>query len=196
MDKARREIPGGAFVLIVMLSVVAAVVYGVLHDQVTARVCIEYFTITHPHLVDSESPTVVGLAWGVVATWWMGLFLGVPLALSARLGSAPKRSPRRMIKAIAILLVVMGVSALASGIAGYWLSASGRVPIFQDLGEILPDDRHDRWMADWWAHNASYLVGFFGGITLTALTIVGRWRDRRTGSVSPKPQNPRETPQE
>jgi hypothetical protein len=32
---------------IVLLCVLAAVVYGVLHDQVTARICVEYFTIGH-----------------------------------------------------------------------------------------------------------------------------------------------------
>ena len=33
---------------IVVLCIVAAIVYGILHDQVTARVCVEYFTIGHP----------------------------------------------------------------------------------------------------------------------------------------------------
>jgi hypothetical protein len=30
---------------IVVLCIVAAIAYGILHDQVTARVCVEYFTI-------------------------------------------------------------------------------------------------------------------------------------------------------
>lgn len=33
---------------IVLLCIVAAIVYGILHDQVTARVCAEYFAIGHP----------------------------------------------------------------------------------------------------------------------------------------------------
>lgn len=62
----------------VALSVLAAVVYGILHDQITARICVEYFTIGHARLIDSDSPTVLGLFWGVVATWWVGLPLSVP----------------------------------------------------------------------------------------------------------------------
>ena len=49
---------------IIGLAICAAVVYGVLHDQVTARICIEYFTIGHPRLIDSDSPTVLGLLAG------------------------------------------------------------------------------------------------------------------------------------
>jgi hypothetical protein len=55
-------------IAIIFLSVAAAIVYGIVHDQITARICIEYFTIGHPRLIDSDSPTVLGLFWGVVAT--------------------------------------------------------------------------------------------------------------------------------
>ena len=67
---------------IIGLCVLAAVLYGVAHDQVTARVCVEYFTIGHPRILATESPTVLGLAWGVIATWWVGLVLGAPLAFA------------------------------------------------------------------------------------------------------------------
>jgi len=30
---------------IVLLSIASAVAYGIVHDQITARICIEYFTI-------------------------------------------------------------------------------------------------------------------------------------------------------
>jgi len=35
-------------IAIVALCIGSAVAYGILHDQVTARVCVEYFTIGHP----------------------------------------------------------------------------------------------------------------------------------------------------
>ena len=34
--------------LIILLCIFAAIVYGIIHDQITARVCIEYFTVGHP----------------------------------------------------------------------------------------------------------------------------------------------------
>ena len=65
---------------IILLGLVSAVGYGLLHDQVTVRISLEYFTIGHPPLVPTEDPTLLALAWGVVATWWVGLPLGGLLA--------------------------------------------------------------------------------------------------------------------
>lgn len=45
-------------VKIVLLCIVSAVIYGILHDQVTARVCVEYFTIGHPPMFSTNSPLV------------------------------------------------------------------------------------------------------------------------------------------
>lgn len=44
-------------VAIVVLRIGAAVRYGVVHDQATARVCLEYFTIGHPPIFRTESTT-------------------------------------------------------------------------------------------------------------------------------------------
>jgi len=33
------------YIKIVLLAIAAAISYGILHDQITVRVCIEYFTI-------------------------------------------------------------------------------------------------------------------------------------------------------
>src|SRR5215213_7445568 len=105
-------------VVIVAFCVAAAVAYGILHDQVTARVCLEYFTIGHPPVFPTESPTLLGIGWGVIATWWVGLLLGVPLAVSARAGGRPKRDARSLVRPILGLMVVMGVCATLAGIAG------------------------------------------------------------------------------
>lgn len=68
---------------IVLLCIVSAVVYGILHDQVTARVCVEYFTIGHPQVFQTESPTLLALGWGIIATWWSGLLVGIALAFTS-----------------------------------------------------------------------------------------------------------------
>jgi hypothetical protein len=47
---------------IILLCIEAAIVYGILHDQVTARVCVEYFTIGHPPIFHTDDPTL--LAFG------------------------------------------------------------------------------------------------------------------------------------
>lgn len=49
------------FFAIVLLTVAAAVAYGVAHDQVTVRVSLEYFTVGHPPVFDTTSPTLLAL---------------------------------------------------------------------------------------------------------------------------------------
>ena len=41
---------------IVLLSVLTCVTYGIVHDQITARICVEYFTIGHPPVFDTDDP--------------------------------------------------------------------------------------------------------------------------------------------
>lgn len=53
-----------------------AVVFGIALDLVTAHVAVEYFTVHHPHVVDSDSPVVMALVWGFGASWWFGLLAG------------------------------------------------------------------------------------------------------------------------
>ena len=144
-----------------LLSIAAAVVYGILHDQVTARVCIEYFTVFHPPVFATNSPTLLALGWGVIATWWMGAILGLPLAVFARIGDAPKLKARDLIRPLAFLLLCMGIVALCAGIAGAcWANAqvsAGHLP-----EPILPAGKQVAFIADRFAHNASYLGGALG----------------------------------
>lgn len=158
---------------IVFLCVGTAVLYGILHDQVTVRVCVEYFKIGHPPIFPTESPTLLGIGWGVVA-WWAGLLLGGPLAVAARVGGRPKRTVRSLIRPIIGFLVVMGVCAILAGIAGYALARNGSIYLLEPMASRIPTDRHARFLADLWAHSASYLVGLVGGVVI----IVRGWRSR------------------
>ena len=96
---------------ILALCVGSAVAYGIVHDQITARVSIEYFTIGHPRLFATDDPTPHALAWGVIATWWVGLLLGIPLAIAARRGARPKLAARDLLRPIGVLLVAMARSS-------------------------------------------------------------------------------------
>jgi hypothetical protein len=102
-------------VLILLLAIGAAIAYGLVHDQVTIRVCPEYFTVAHAKIVESENLTVIALAWGFRATWWMGAALGLLLAVGARAGSEPRLRAQQLAVPIGALLGVMAGAALGSG---------------------------------------------------------------------------------
>lgn len=170
---------------IVLMCVVASVCYGVAHNQVTARVCIEYFTVGHPPVFDTDDPTLLGIGWGVIATWWVGLLLGAPLAVVSRAGSRPKRSVGSLVRPVACLLAVMGVSAVAAGVAGWFLASNGVVFLIGPMASELPADRHVPFLADLWAHSASYLVGLVGGVVVMALV----WRSRSRAGITSTPNH-------
>ena len=165
---------------IIILSVLAAITYGILHDQVTARICIEYFTIGHPRLIASESPAVLGLFWGVIATWWVGLPLGGGLAIAARAGRRPKLACTQLIRPIGILLCGMFGAAIIAGTIGYLTASAGVFHLTEPLATKVPEGKHVAFLTAGWAHMASYVSGIAGGIILWLATWKRRDRLHRT----------------
>jgi hypothetical protein len=151
---------------IVLLGVAAAVIYGILHDQVTARVCAEYFTLGHEPLFATEDPTLLGLGWGVVATWWVGVLLGVPMAFVARAGSRPRLTARDLVRPLVLGMGCLGVLALLAGLAGSWAAQAGVLRLAGSLAERVPPEKHVPFLADACAHAASYTGGMLAGIVL------------------------------
>jgi hypothetical protein len=151
---------------IVLASIAAAILYGVVHDQFTARICIEYFTVFHPPVFVTKSPTLLALGWGIIATWWVGAVLGFMLSFAARVGSRPKLPATALIRPIGKLLLVMAACATASGLIGFVLTSRGVIDQPLAVASQLTQSTNARFMADWWAHSASYAVGLFGGIAL------------------------------
>ncbi|HVX10794.1 MAG TPA: hypothetical protein VHC22_06405 [Pirellulales bacterium] len=168
---------------IVLLCIAAAVLYGILHDQVTARVCVEYFTIGHPPVFHTQSPTLLAIGWGIFATWWVGLMLGIPAALVSRLGAWPKIDAVRLIRPIGRLLMIMACAALIAGIVGYVSACTGRAWLVEPLKFQIPAERHAVFIADLCAHLASYGVGFVGGIIVCGRILFQRRRMARAGGV-------------
>lgn len=151
---------------IILLSVLAACTYGVVHDQITARLCIEYFTVAHPPLFHTKSTTLLALCWGVAATAGIGAALGVVLSLVSQSGGPVPCPVSRLGRSIFLLLAVMAASAFTAGVVGYHLSHKGFISIPAGLAAAIPANQHDRFMAVWFAHGASYLIGLAGGARL------------------------------
>lgn len=160
---------------IILLAVAACVGYGVIHDQFTARICVEYFTIGHDNRFGTDDPTLLALGWGVIATWWVGAILGAPLAAAARAGQAPKWTATQLVRPTFVLMAAAACLAALAGVAGSIAAAKGWVHLVGPLAERVPPEKHAAFLTDLWIHNASYAAGFFGGMVL----IVWVWRRRR-----------------
>ena len=125
----------------------------------------------------------------------MGVLLGIPLAITSRVGSRPKLYIHDLIRPIVVLLAAMAGCAVISGVIGYiWGQDSA-----SNLAAVsLPPDLDRRFAADLWAHSASYLCGFLGGLILCVVTYRKRARlsrnvHERTDAIAGMMKWPRST---
>jgi hypothetical protein len=162
------------FLKIVGVVTGATILYGIVHDQITARICIEYFTVGHVWPFATKDPTLIGLFFGVTATWWVGLFLGLMLALTARVGSLPKRDTRSLVYPFAMLVLSVSVLAPLMGVIGFCLAQAGQVTLLEPLAQGVPAERHSIFLADLWAHSASYGFGAIGGLGVCGMVYIQR----------------------
>lgn len=164
----------------IWLSTIAlSVAYGIAHDMVTAHVCVEYFTIGHKDLFGTDAPVLLALGWGTAATWWMGVILGGLIAMAAQVGPARRLGFTELLRPAAVLLAVVGVSAIAFGVVGYTLARMDEIQLSGLLAQEVPAHSHDRFMANAWAHTAAYGAGALGALMLCGWIIANRVRMSR-----------------
>ena len=205
-------------------SIAAAIAYGVLNDQITARVCPEYFTHGfHKSMMDrwhtplmrkarnvilnSNSPTKIGLIWGTIATWWMGALIGVPITLAAQAGRWPKLYAKDLVKPTAIGLGALGTCTITTCFGVLALIKLGKVNVIkgkrnsQDWYEInapgfrcylpasvaqgVPEEKMAGWIADAAAHQVAYIGGACLGISLIGRIVHKRYKmnHRQNGNI-------------
>jgi hypothetical protein len=92
------------------------VCYAILQDQVSARLCVEYFTIFHQPIPGITDPTLIGIGWGFLGSWYGGAIMGVSAGLTCSLG--PK-APLPLSVIFRGMLCVMLTTALVTALTGY-----------------------------------------------------------------------------
>jgi hypothetical protein len=148
---------------VILLCVGAATAYGVVHDQITARLCIEYFTLAHPPLFRVTSPTLLALCWGIAATIGVGILLGILLAQASQSPGSPGMPVESLYRPILAVLTGAAIGATVAGWTGYELSKHSIISLPPVWAELIPAAQQHRFMAVWFAHGASYLCGLIGG---------------------------------
>jgi hypothetical protein len=113
----------GLFLLFLPAAVLAAGLFGMIHDQISYSVSPEYFTkfkFIQVRLLVPDIPERIRAAQvGFLASWWMG----IPLSLLCGSAGFVQRSPALMQSALAwsVLLIVTFTLAVAlTGLAYGW----------------------------------------------------------------------------
>lgn len=160
----------------VVASVLTAIGYGLIHDQITIRICPQYFTIWHPFLFNGEQNnlTLLALCWGVIATWWFGLFLALILGGLAVAGPRPLPPFRFVLRTICRILIWTAFGAALAGIAAWLTKAQAPTHVMGDVLYRLGPDFRRRFTIDLFIHNASYDVAPIAAIVYGLLLLKRR----------------------
>jgi hypothetical protein len=154
-------------------------VYGMAQDQISVRVCPEYFTVAHPPIVGLSNPTLLGLTWGFLGAWWGGLMIGLALASMATLGRGPRLSARELVRPVALMTAVTAAGTLIAGAGGYFNAELVGMKLGEPLASQIPPERHLRFFAVACAHFGTYASAIFAAIGLCVWTV--RQRRLKTG---------------
>lgn len=164
------------FLLIIAIAPLIGGLYGIIHDQLTYTISPEYYTKFKFYqfgLMDLgneaifPNPRIEVSAVGFMATWWMGLPIGIILGL---VGLAHKNN-KQMFRATIGAIIVTVIFAFATGLIGL---AYGKLYL-ADAGVNwwLPDNLIDtkNFIAVGSMHNFSYLGGLTGLIAGTIYSV-------------------------
>lgn len=157
--------------------------YGMLQDQVSARLCPEYFTVFHNPIPGLTEPTLIGIAWGFLGAWWGGALFGYFAGLTATIGKKPPLRVKDLVLPMSLTVLAVGGAVAVTG----WVVASYadqlNVEVDPYIAESVPADRRRALMVVACYHQAAYLLSVAGSIACCVW--VGRERVRRVTPLLP-----------
>jgi len=163
--------------LIIGLAPLIGGVYGILNDQLTYTISPEYYTKFKFYqfglidLVNETNPRIGVSAVGFLATWWVGLPIGIILGLVGLIHKNTKRMFYISLRAVFVTVVVAFITGLIGLAYGKFYLANTEVNWW--LPENLINTKN--FIAVGSMHNFSYL----GGLTGLIAGVIYSLRQRR-----------------
>lgn len=142
---------------------------GIAIDLITAHIAVEYFTYYHVRVVDSNSPVVMALVWGIYAAYWFGIIAGIILVIANEARKSPLRATtvrRYMFRGCLAIWTTMMVILAATYVSYGWLHP----------GPYDNFEAERRLAAVATSHSTEYVLGAV--VTLSAAYLV--WRHPTT----------------
>jgi hypothetical protein len=155
--------------------------YAAVQDQVSARLCPEYFTHFHNPIPGLSDPTLTGIAYGFLGAWWGGALFGYFAGITATVGKRPPLAVRQLLLPMGLAVAaVAGVSAITGGAVA--LYADGlMVEVNQYAAGPVPAARRRWLLVVCCYHLAAYVSAVVASLTCCVWIARERARRARTG---------------
>ncbi len=181
----------GIFLLFLPAALLAAGVFGIIHDQISYSVSNEYFTkfkFIQFHLLDPSVPERIRAGEvGFLASWWMGIPLGILCGLAGFI----QRSPSLMREALIWSLPVIAVFTLTIALTGlsYGWYRTEMIDIAAYRGWFIPHDVTElrRFLCAGYMHNSAYIGGGLSIPVAWLFHLIFKARNLNPFEVRPSP---------
>lgn len=171
-----------------LLGLVAIVGYAMLQDQVSARLCPEYFTVLHPPIPGLTDPTLLGVCWGFLGGWWGGVLIGYVAGLLATLGPRPKLAPRELVRPLAVLVGVITTATALTGVSVWVHAGMLGMTLDADMPRVVPVERHRVLFTVACYHFVGYASATVGGVTVCVWVSLERRKREQQGEAAQPPK--------
>ena len=160
-----------ALLAIIVLACLLGGLYGILHDQISYSISPEYYTkfkfyqfkLVKPGEMSAFAYPRIQVAFvGFMASWWMGIPIGVILGLAGIKSHTGARLFRVILRALLIIIAIAFITGLIGLAVGHFIFAEQPRNDFK--GWFIPDNLVDfkSFITVGTMHNFSYLGGLFG----------------------------------
>ena len=150
--------------------------YGMAQDQVSVRLCPEYFTVLHQPIPGLTDPTLLGLAWGFLGAAGGGVAMGYAAGVAATAGRRPRLAVRELVVPMLFLLAAVAVVTAVCGVSAYRHAEFFSIRLDPALDEKVPPERHRTLFSVASYHLAAYASAIFGSVVLCAWIVRERAR--------------------
>lgn len=153
------------FFLYILLAIIAAGLFGAIHDQISYSISPEYYTNFKFHqfnLLNSAIPERIRAAQvGILASWWMGLPLGVLTGIAGAMHRGADQMRRALLLSLPVIVCFVLIFALGGLTYGFLQTTHFDSATYH--GWYIPTGiQHPRaFLCVAYMHNSAYLGGAF-----------------------------------
>jgi len=174
------------------IAAAAAVLYGIVNDQVTVTIAPEYYSVLKRHefavILDragllSAPPRFQVVVLGVIGSWWLGLWCGAALGLAATIGPAPPVGLRLFVRALSLVVLAAVAFSVISGTVAYAAQPLVDPLRWRRIALWGIEDVRSVYAAGWW-HTGAYAGGLLGALVASGWVIARRSRPTSPGPAS------------